>query len=226
MIDDDKVLVQIQEKNKTTPLFVYKKQEYVSDIIKHNFCFYENHVLHYIAEKYPIQNNIIDVGAFIGNHSRYFASFLEYNKIFAFEPQELNFSLLERNVRSERCIPFNCALGSCRAKCEMALSDENRMDRAMIAKGSKTDLLPLDDFNIIDVTLLKIDVVQFEYQVLLGGMRTILKYLPTIFIETENSEVVQLLALLGYERQKMFYEGNASLPNGAPTIEFVHRSKL
>jgi hypothetical protein len=108
----------------------------------------------------------------------------------------------------------------------MALSDENRMDRAMIAKGSKTDLLPLDDFNIIDVTLLKIDVVQFEYQVLLGGMRTILKYLPTIFIETENSEVVQLLALLGYERQKMFYEGNASLPNGAPTIEFVHRSKL
>lgn len=226
MIDEEKVLVQIQNDDKNVPLFVYKRQDIISDFIKQNYGFYEQHILKYISNKYPKQNNIIDIGANIGNHSKYFANFLEFNKLFSFEPQSTNFTLLELNMRSEKCVSFNCALGSCRARCDIRIDDDTQMGTGRVHLGNTIDIVPLDDFNIIDVTLIKIDVVDFEYQVLLGAMRTILKYMPTIFIETENSDVVKLLNLMGYEKVKMFYQGDVAIPQGSPTIEFVHRSKL
>src|SRR6185295_19958592 len=60
--------------------------------------FFEAEILDYMRDNHNDQKVILDIGANIGNHSVYFANFLKYNFLYAFEPVLDNYLLLEKNI--------------------------------------------------------------------------------------------------------------------------------
>src|SRR5260221_8795610 len=80
-------------------LLVHDAGEDFSDAIIRDNDFYERDILDYIRDNYPIHECILDVGANIGNHTVYFAKYLDYKAIVAFEPIPDNFVLLKENIK-------------------------------------------------------------------------------------------------------------------------------
>lgn len=214
----------IVEEQKQITLCIYAEQEYISNYIRRINNFYEVWMLRYIKEKYPNHGSIIDIGANIGNHVKYFANFLNFEGIYCFEPHDINFNLLVDNVQS-KVIAYNCALGAVKGKCKLWSSAEPNSGHFRVyndnSADASIDLLTLDEFVFSNVTLIKIDVEGFEYNVILGAMRTILKYKPVLFIETNDNNVTELLQMIGYVPHKYFFEGNYD-KGPIPTIEFVY----
>jgi FkbM family methyltransferase len=215
--------ISIFEENRTIAINIYDQPEYISNILQINKEFYEFYVLRYIKKMYPKHNTIVDVGANIGNHAKYFTNFLEHELIYCFEPYVANYNLLKKNIADQKVIAYNCALGAIRGKCKIIEPKENNSGMIKVVDGNDVDIMPLDNFNIENVTLIKIDVEGAEYNVLLGAMRTILKYRPPIFIETNDEKVFELMDLIGYKIGKRFYEGDA-VSGDLATIEFIHEA--
>ena len=171
--------------------------EVISNHINYSKNYYENEFLEAIKDKYPNHINIIDIGANIGNHSQYFLRKLNCKKVYAFEPQDDNFNILKKNLE-----PF---LNKGEA-IKMALSDKNtemplynsqkenyggfslfkyeykNMNKSFLVE-EKIEVRTLDSYNLTDITMIKIDVENFELNVLKGGIETIKRNKPILFIE-------------------------------------------
>ena len=214
----------LYEENKVVPFCAYAESEYISDYMKRNNNFYEIWLLRYIKNNYPKHGCIVDIGSNIGNHVKYYANFLSAEIIYCFEPHAVNFSLLKENLQ-ERCIAYPCALGATRGKCSLTIPVESNSGHYQVVQkeieNDSIDLVPLDEFNFSNVTMIKIDVEGYEYDVVLGAIQTILKYKPVLFIETRDRRTIDLLLLLGYRMRNHFYEGGYSI-GYVPTIEFVY----
>lgn len=74
-------------------------EDYVSRRIKQTKTFYEKGLLDFIKENFPVQKNIVDIGANIGNHSLFFSTYMKCNHIYAFEPFEKNVKLFKENLK-------------------------------------------------------------------------------------------------------------------------------
>ena len=75
------------------------KGEYVFDKIISAKDYYEKLMLEIWVEKYVKQAKVIyDIGANLGNHTVYFASYVSEAEIYAFESLPENFQLLQKNV--------------------------------------------------------------------------------------------------------------------------------
>lgn len=217
--------INLQHGDKIVPLCIYDKDEYISNHIRICKSFYESWILEYIEKNYHKNKNIIDVGANFGNHVKFFANFLEYDFIYAFEPQQENYELLKNNTQTN-CISWNCALGASTCKCNLNVPDEENCGLYKIAEinsaSSYIDMYAIDDFKFSYITLMKIDVEGYEYQVILGAIRTIIKWKPVLFVETNDVRVHEILSLLGYTTGRKFYENNAR-SGPVPTFEFIYR---
>jgi FkbM family methyltransferase len=176
-------------------LELHPQGEALSDHIRRENDFFEAEILDYLAEYHRKQKTIVDIGANIGNHSVYFANFLEYENILCFEPIPANFDLLRKNMA-----PYpNVGLA------EMAVSDmthsismrENRgnMGASSVHIEGEIRVLStsLDRIGLQDVTLMKIDVEGHEPQVLDGAMETMYRCHPLILIEDWENKYDGLL---------------------------------
>ena len=81
-----------------TQIFIHKENEAVSDTIINSSDFFEINFLDYIAKNYNNQTGILDIGANIGNHSLFFAKFLNCEMVYSFEPFLRNVSVLKQNL--------------------------------------------------------------------------------------------------------------------------------
>ena len=84
--------------------------------------------------KYLNQNDIIlDVGANIGNHSLFFAKYMNCNKIFSFEPYHQNIELFKRNLSNfkDKCVLFETALSNKDGKMVLYNCEENNFVLAL-----------------------------------------------------------------------------------------------
>jgi FkbM family methyltransferase len=174
----------------------------LSGAINRNGDFWESNILDYIRDTHPVHKTIVDIGANIGNHSVYFASFLEYESILAIEPIKENFELLRVNMA-----PFdNIGLAA------FAVSDHTGYVR-MKYHGSNfgahyiTDdgereipSFTLDRIGLHSVTLLKIDAEWHEPQILEGASETLIRCRPLILIEDAQGEYASLLPQYEVER--------------------------
>lgn len=165
--------------------------DYISTVIRWNHRFYEPNLLAFIETNYHTQRTILDIGANIGNHSLFFAKFLEYDRIISFEPMEVNIQLFKKNLEhyKDKCTLIETALGS--EECEMTLYntyDQNNGGYSVVNQPNTITVgtikvATLDSFEIDDVSFIKLDVENYEAEVLRGGKNTIMRCKPMIMLE-------------------------------------------
>lgn len=165
--------------------------EDLSNHIRREHDFFEAEILDYIRDNHPNHEVIIDIGANIGNHTMYFANFLTYKLIWAFEPIRENFLLLDQNIKNTK--PH---LGASVCATDHAISNVNGMVRITPNFGNmgasqissdglrEVESITIDTlFAKANVTLLKIDVEGYEPEVIKGAQETINNSHPLILIE-------------------------------------------
>lgn len=140
---------------------------------------------------------VIDVGANIGYFTLLFARAVgPSGRVFAFEPEPVNFSLLARNVEVNgyqgRVIVFQQAASDTSGWAPLAVSELNRgLNRLWQGPAGSTTvqvekIVPDDDSSLFErpVNLIKIDVEGWEDHVL-RGMKRLLQRNPQASIFTE-----------------------------------------
>lgn len=189
----------------------YNVDGFVLNCIKNDNCItnyakqnklWENWFEKIIPLLYEKNTNMIDIGAHIGTMSLLMSKYISKNNyIYAFEPIyapiiKLN---IEDNYLSETVIIFPVGLSNKKEKLVGGFIDfsipnnygHTTLDNLPTYDESNDDnkscllidLDVLDNYNLNDISLIKIDVEGYESKVLEGAIDTIIKYLPSILIE-------------------------------------------
>lgn len=139
---------------------------------------------------------VITAGANCGLHTRFFAK--KFNRVYAFEPDPLNFHCMVNNSQFPNVYKFQMALGE---ECKLVDIDNHNKDNVgvhTIKDGNKIPMITIDTLDLDACDLIQLDVEGYEPFVLRGAMRTIKKYWPVITAENGHS-CEQMLVDLGYK---------------------------
>jgi FkbM family methyltransferase len=178
----------------STEIYVYDSGECVSDHMVATSNFFEIQFLDYINTNYKTQKSILDIGANIGNHSLFFAKFLNCDKVYSFEPVQSNIDLLKKNMENfkDKSMIYELALSNKEGTMPLYNSQNGNNGgfslhsysngSSFLVKDS-VDVITLDSLNLSNISMIKIDVENHENEVLQGGKQTILNNKPIIFIE-------------------------------------------
>jgi len=193
-----------------------------NDVISRGFLrdgrFYEEPGLE-IARQLNLdpQKAIVDVGANIGNHTMFFSLFCPHSKIFAFEPYKKVREVLKNHIRMNELKNVNVfpyAVGSETGFCDLEESPADgtgkKWDgRTYVKKGNSIKIITLDEMLKDEpISFIKIDVEEYEYNVLLGATNILKKQHPYLFIEAKfpdlKRRIDNYLSSFGYKCKKMF----------------------
>lgn len=159
-----------------------------------------------LAAKAGKDKLVLDIGANIGA----IAQALEFSgfTVEAFEPQPEVYELLRQNMKGKA---HNVALGSKAGETVMPNLDYGAVNNfggisvgtASKSRGAiKVPVATLDSFNYQNVGLMKIDVEGFEEEVLKGGIETIKRCSPVLYMEDDrvqkSASLHKYLKDLGY----------------------------
>lgn len=183
-------------KNDTTITLYLKKEHKL----------WEDWLEKYIKESYIENTNMIDIGAHIGTFSLMMSKYISENShIYAFEPvyNKILTTNIENNNLTNKVKIFPIGLSNVTEKLEGGFINfdlEGNYGFTQLDKLNKinekskfiVDIEKLDNYNIENVSFIKIDVEGSEYKVLEGSIETIIRNTPTILIEiwcTSNNAV-------------------------------------
>ncbi len=183
----------------------------------------EKEFLHFCSLIPKIENSVIlDIGANIGVMTSYLAENFKTSKIYAFEPIPYNLNALERvikynNYKNVEIFPFALGeedgtvdmlmpvVGSVRLHGTAHIAGNDKTDENKNGEVFKVMIKKIDNLSIIkdkSIVGIKIDVEDYEYFVLQGGVNIIKKNKPVIYSEVWNSRnsnlLITLLEELGY----------------------------
>ena len=171
----------------------------------------------------PDSGTVIDIGANIGAMTVHLARSLPHAQVVSVEPVMLNYNVLCRVVRKYRLAnvtTFALALGESTGSVTMVMPVEgsvrmhglSHVIHESISEGNEgdTQVCPsdtLDNFVAAHVrgpvTGIKLDVENFEYYVLKGGVGTLKQYSPPVYCELWDNEnrqkCLKLMGELGYQ---------------------------
>lgn len=186
--------------NRIINLHVHNKDEHISKDIVSNNNFYEHYALNYTRDKVAMHNRLVlDIGANIGNHSVYFSEVCGA-KVLAFEPNDKNYAVLCRNSAGRAIIPLRILVGNGGEYACKEIHPENMGMCKYAPAGAGERAHAIDDLNLDDVALIKIDVEGMEREVLDGALKTIERCSPAIMCEADGNtdEMACFLQTLGY----------------------------
>lgn len=216
------------------------------DISRSQFCYKETYTCDWIREYYKKGDTIYDVGANIGAVSLLSASYLDRNCcIYAFEVMPSTFNALFQNIMinnyNEVITPLNIALSDKVSLDQLYLrSIESGTSGHSISAGIDNDDANKETLNVLTQTLdnlvhtynmerpnhIKIDIDGLDYEVLLGGERSIFKdnTLKTVLIEKNHNED----KIRDFLKEKNFIEINLEGKYGkdCDCLGFVHSEYL
>jgi len=157
---------------------------------------YEQRHRDMVLQHIPQKNVLIDVGANVGIWS--IAMKDHFKKIIAYEPSRRNLECLELNV--DQSIEIRrLAVGDKKGTAHFYDQIKNCGDSKVVPdKGEYTYEVPmirLDDENIENCSLIKIDVQGLELPVILGALEIIKNQQPWVYVEM-NDDVDLICALL------------------------------
>ena len=187
--------------------------------------FYEHWLLEFIQRNFS-GGTFVDAGANTGNHSVFFNKFCNC-KVIAIEPVKESFFMLVNNIWNNinrngespayddhKMLVYNVAISEKIDKAYMSIPDPKEQSiggSKLSASGDqRTDITTLDELlkNEQDIKLIKIDVEGHEVQALIGGLETIKKHKPEIFIETfDKFEIIDFMLMslqIGYELKERY----------------------
>ncbi len=165
--------------------------------------YFEKNISKLLLKYYKPNTVFLDIGANYGIHSIFIGNNIKKNnqtgKIYSFEIQDKIFNLLKENVdmnNLNNIINLNhFGLGNKNENIEFKVPNDYDMDdnpgSISIANQRQNkdyikqniEIKTLDSLNLNNISLIKLDVESFELEVLEGGINTISKNKPIIFIE-------------------------------------------
>lgn len=189
--------------------------------------YYEQEMLEFIEKNYK-GGTFIDCGASIGNHSLFFSKIAD--EVISFEPSKevyFHFELNKHINQIKNITSYNLCLGNGEGIVNLYVDNlstggaslKEITKKETLKNIEKTFMIRLDDLELKDVKLIKIDVEGSELSVIQSANNIIKKYKPDLFIEcaTEEdyNEIVNFLNSLdlGYELYEKVF-------NNTPTFLF------
>jgi FkbM family methyltransferase len=180
--------------NTQTTIYIKQHGEIISDNMRYANTFFEINFLNFIKENFLNQNEILDIGANIGNHSLFFLKFLNCKKVHSFEPVKSNLSFLKKNVDQylDKSMIYDIALSDKEGYATLynsQMSNDGGFSLHSYSNGAsfivEDNILvkKLDSYNLNNISMIKIDVENHENEVLDGARDTINRNKPIIFIE-------------------------------------------
>jgi FkbM family methyltransferase len=142
---------------------------------------------------------ILDVGANIGCTALLFGELSK--KVYAFEPSQLTFKFLEKNILNsnlKNIFPQNMGLGAELGEYPLTYAPSDRSgafvsNKTQASAGHTVEKIiirqmdeVLDSLNISRVDFIKIDVEGFEGEVLRGAKQTLANNKPTVILELNH----------------------------------------
>ena len=151
-------------------------------ILKHDH--YDLELCALVKKLLPTNSTCLDIGANIGFWSTYLATSCRAKKVYSFEPEPQNLSLLRYNIElnknTDRVHIFPVAVGAAKSKLKLHLSADNAGDHQLYATAESRDTVEVDVEPIDsllpdqDVNFIKIDVQGYEPYVF-SGMSSLLE---------------------------------------------------
>lgn len=158
-------------------------------------------------------NNVLDVGAYIGNHSVYFSNY--FKKVISYEPNPYSYDLLKLNTKDIKNIEiYNFGLSNKKSTKQFYSYEFNHGGSSVIKeknipyKKYKAKFHNFDQLNMKNkIDLIKIDVEGSELNVLKGMKKILIKDNPMVIFESHESDffngttkVINFLKSKGYSK--------------------------
>lgn len=123
----------------------------------------------------------IDIGGHVGMWSMQMAK--QFEKVEAFEPVEKHRECFKANVKASNVKLWNNALSDRYQKISMYNGNPGSTGDTWVGGPGDITACPLDRFNFDNVDFLKVDCEGYEYYILLGAVKLIETWKPTIIVE-------------------------------------------
>ncbi|MBO0892897.1 MAG: FkbM family methyltransferase [Acidimicrobiales bacterium] len=167
---------------------------------------YEEVILRLVNSLTSPGDHIVDVGAHLGNHSVYWA--LSGRRVSAFEPNPPVAEILERNVRANglaQSVTISpLALGARGGAGRLVIGDAHNLGEVSVEPDDHgpVEVARLDDLDLDQFSILKVDVEGHEAEVLAGATATLERHRPYVVAEALDGagSVTEQLHPLGYRR--------------------------
>ena len=143
----------------------------------------------------------IQAGGNQGMYSRLLSRMFE--RVYTFEPDELNFKTLVSNSDQGNIYKTQAALGNENGFCDLQRPTMMNTGMHRISTTSQGDipLIKLDNFiSRSDVDLIMLDLEEFEHNALIGMNNLINASRPVIFIERPSQAVLKFMEDINYRR--------------------------
>lgn len=179
----------------------------ISDLIGWYIYFgFKEKAKEHLIELAEIADIVLDIGANIGETSLRLGQKIQTDgKVFAFEPAQYNYNQLQKNLSLnslKNISTYPLGIGAFEGKFKLYTIDQHNKGKNKISENNLPDskketiqLTTIDQFvksnQIPKVDLIKLDIEGFEMKALKGGMKTLKKYSPKLFIEIDNQHLVE-----------------------------------
>jgi FkbM family methyltransferase len=139
----------------------------------------------------------IDAGSHCGLWSMHLVK--KFQTVHAFEPVPQFRQCFEKNVAARNVVLYACALGSVTGKVKMKIdpADTGGTHIDPTAESGDTVLRRLDEFDLADVDLIKIDAEGYEAHIVEGARDTIKRCHPCIIVEQKQHKLSQNFGIKG-----------------------------
>jgi FkbM family methyltransferase len=133
----------------------------------------------------PGRKVAVDVGGHVGFWSYYLAR--EFQHVYAFEPSAPLIECFRRNVTQPNVYLHEVALGEAPGRVGLNfIADHSMMTHVTEGADGAIERARLDDLELEDVSLVKIDVEGYEPYVLRGARETLLRCRPLVVVEQKG----------------------------------------
>jgi FkbM family methyltransferase len=133
-----------------------------------------------ICEYVDNKDVCVQAGGNMGVYTKMYAQ--QFNHVYTFEPEPLNFFCLNQNVTESNVYKYQSCIGKDRNLVNLKIKEANR-GKNHVSKTGSIPTLQIDDLGLTTCNLIHLDVEGFELFALLGSIQTIRKCKPVIVVE-------------------------------------------
>lgn len=160
-------------------------------------------------------DTVLDAGAFIGTHTRAFSQMVgARGSVHAFEPNEQSYCELLKNIQLapySNITAYQIALGSNRRPRHLVQDVLMNIGSSRLSEeGGDVDAITvevrsLDEINFSRIDFIKADIEGMEYDLVVGGMRTISQHMPVVFLEANSLQAAGRILDFAHEMEYVVF---------------------